>query len=368
MKKENVFLVGGAVRDTLLGINPKDKDYVVIGYNEKEMLNFGFEPVAKDFPIFLHPETGDEYALARKECKSGSGYNGFIVETKDITLEEDLFRRDLTINAMAMDYTGKIIDPYGGQNDLKNKTLKHVSVHFAEDPVRILRIARFSARYNFLISDQTVDMMQKMVKNGEFNSLTSERVWKEFDKVLSEKYLINFFINLEKINALNKIPGFSSLKELEFFDFIENNANNKYIANLFHTFSQMEKIDLLKWKIPSEEKNKINQFKFWKENSNFYSNMNIKEKLNFIQSNRSLQNQIRSKELIENINLYKNWKNNLNLDLKTELNSFECDIINLKSLDYHCIVEKAKEIQEKPTTLIKEYQIKALTSTKKMKP
>ncbi|NCQ51459.1 hypothetical protein GW796_06110 [archaeon] len=361
MKKEQVFLVGGAVRDILLGLEPKDKDYVVVGYTEQDMENLGFEQVGKDFPVFLHPQTGFEYALARKERKTGAGYGGFSVETQNVSLEDDLFRRDLTINSMAMDYTGKIIDPYGGQKDLTNQILRHVSKHFAEDPVRILRIARFSARYDFSIAKETLDMMTEMVSNGEFDSLTSERVWKEFEKVLSEKHLNNFFINLEKIGALSKIPGFSEIKEKDFFNFIRNNLDSHFTPSLLHTFSQMNKVDLDKWKMPSDEQQKIIQFNSWKNNTNFYINLSVDEKLSFIQLNRSLQNQERSIELIKNIVTYKSWKEEKTINLEDEITTFMDDILKLKGLDHTTIVEEAKQNKTRPNDLIKIYQSNALT-------
>lgn len=374
INKEQMFLVGGAVRDILLGIDPKDKDYVVVGYSAQDMMDLTFEKngekvkfeqVGKDFPVFLHPLDGCEYALARKERKTGAGYNGFSVDTENVTLEEDLFRRDLTINAMAMNHKGELIDPYNGQEDLKNGILRHVSKHFAEDPVRILRIARFSARYGFDVADTTKDMMREMVKNKEFDSLTAERVWKEFDKVLGEKHLNNFFTTLEDIGALTKVPGFSEIKEKEFFNFIRENSENYFTPSLLHTFSQMGKSDLQKWKMPSEEQHKINQFSAWKNNENFYSDMDVGDKLSFIQLNRSLQNQDKSLELIEHICFYKSWKENKPFDLVKEQDAFKEDIENLKKLNYESIVEEAKTMQLKPNEWIKSYQLIALKAKKK---
>jgi tRNA nucleotidyltransferase/poly(A) polymerase len=370
---DQVFLVGGAVRDVLLGIDPKDKDYVVIGHTEEDMLKYEFvkdgkivhfERVGNDFPVFLHPLTGEEYALARKERKIGAGYNGFSFDTKDVTLEDDLFRRDLTINAMAMTHDGKLVDPYNGAEDLKNKILRHVSKHFAEDPVRILRIARFSARYGFEIAQDTKDMMSEMVRNGEFDSLTAERVWKEFDKVLPEKHLNNFFNNLEEIGALTKVPGFSEIKEKEFFNFIRENTDKHFTSSLLHTFSQMSKSDLQKWKMPSEEQHKINQFSVWKNHEGFYSDLSIEDKLSFIQLNRSLQNQDKSLELIEQISFYKSWKEGKTFDLEKEQGAFKDDISKLKALDYEAIVNEAKTLKEKPNELIKSYQLESLKPKK----
>src|SRR5208282_1859428 len=183
-----VYLVGGAVRDELLQRPVKDRDYVVCGSTPEEMLSLGYEQVGADFPVFLHPITKCEYALARTERKSGKGYQGFTVDfDPTITLEDDLRRRDLTINAMAKDLeTGEIIDPFDGLHDLQDRTLRHVSPAFAEDPLRVLRVARFCARYNFKIAQRTLDLMSHLVQVGELDHLTPERVWVEIEKGLSE--------------------------------------------------------------------------------------------------------------------------------------------------------------------------------------
>ena len=181
------YLVGGAVRDYLLGLPVKDRDWVVVGADAQTMLAQGFQPVGKDFPVFLHPDTHEEYALARTERKTAKGYAGFSFHAdKDVTLEQDLMRRDLTINAMAQDSDG-LIDPFGGQQDLAAGILRHVSSAFAEDPVRILRTARFAARYGFEIAEETMKLMRQMVENGEADALVAERVWQELAKGLMEK-------------------------------------------------------------------------------------------------------------------------------------------------------------------------------------
>ncbi|WP_193166112.1 multifunctional CCA addition/repair protein [Microbulbifer hainanensis] len=184
------YLVGGAVRDNLLGRPVHERDWVVVGANEAQMQQLGFSPVGKDFPVFLHPQTSEEYALARTERKSGHGYGGFTVHASpDVTLEQDLLRRDLTINAMAEDENGELIDPYGGRADLDARLLRHVSPAFAEDPLRILRVARFAARYHhlgFSIADETMALMKQMVDAGEVEHLVAERVWKEVSRALTE--------------------------------------------------------------------------------------------------------------------------------------------------------------------------------------
>ena len=201
-----VYLVGGAVRDHLLGHPYHEKDYVVVGATPAQMLDLGYQPVGKDFPVFLHPKTKEEYALARTERKSGTGYHGFDFHTDiSVTLEQDLIRRDLTINAMAMDDAGQIYDPYGGQQDLNNRVLRHVSDAFVEDPLRVLRIGRFAARYSsagFVIADETLALMQRLTESGELNALTPERVWKETSRALTERHADVYFEVLRQCGAL----------------------------------------------------------------------------------------------------------------------------------------------------------------------
>ena len=181
------YLVGGSVRDELLGLAVQDRDYVVVGADPGEMLRRGFRPVGADFPVFLHPESHEEYALARTERKTGPGYKGFAFHAApDVTLEEDLRRRDLTINAMARGEDGALVDPYGGEHDLRAGVLRHVSEAFAEDPVRILRVARFAARFGFSVAPETLELMARMVRAGEADALVPERVWQELARGLME--------------------------------------------------------------------------------------------------------------------------------------------------------------------------------------
>ena len=201
-----VYLVGGAVRDHLLGYPYHEKDYVVVGATPEQLVAAGYQPVGKDFPVFLHPDTKDEYALARTERKSGHGYHGFEFYTDpSVTLEEDLIRRDLTINAIAMDNDGNIYDPYNGQSDLEHKILRHVSNAFVEDPLRVLRIARFAARYKslgFRIAPETLAIMQTLAESGELQALTPERVWKETSRALMETHADEYFEVLRACGAL----------------------------------------------------------------------------------------------------------------------------------------------------------------------
>ncbi len=203
----NIFLVGGAVRDSLLGRQVTERDYVVVGSTPEQMVAQGFKPVGSDFPVFLHPETHEEYALARTERKSGTGYGGFTFYTSpDLTLEEDLIRRDLTINAMAQTLDGQtIFDPYHGQADLEARLLRHVSPAFAEDPLRVLRVARFAARFanlGFTVAPETMAFMRELTESGELSSLTPERVWKETERALGEDRAEVYFEVLRECGAL----------------------------------------------------------------------------------------------------------------------------------------------------------------------
>ncbi len=199
-----IYKVGGAVRDFLLGFPIEDTDFVVVGSSPEEMIARGFKPVGADFPVFLHPQTHEEYALARTERKSGKGYKGFsFYADRKVSLEEDLARRDLTINAIAEDANGNLIDPFNGQKDLQNKVLRHVSDAFMEDPVRILRLARFYARFSdFSIAPETMQLMQKMVANGEVNHLVAERIWQELSRGLMEKTPSRMILALKECGAL----------------------------------------------------------------------------------------------------------------------------------------------------------------------
>ena len=204
-----IYLVGGAVRDTLLGLKPKEFDWVVVGATPEQMLDLGYKQVGKDFPVFLHPETGDEYALARTERKSGHGYHGFNVHAApDVTLEEDLRRRDLTINAIAQSPDGDLIDPYHGRDDLEQGFLRHVSPAFAEDPVRILRVARLVARldrWGFRVAHGTHALMKKMVNDGEADYLVPERVWSEFSRAMAADRPWRFIEVLRACGALRRL-------------------------------------------------------------------------------------------------------------------------------------------------------------------
>lgn len=204
-----VYLVGGAVRDRLLGLPPADRDFVVVGATPQDMIAQGFRRVGKDFPVFLHPDTKEEYALARTERKTGPGYQGFAFHTQpDVALEEDLRRRDLTINALAEDAQGNLIDYHNGRSDLENRVLRHISPAFVEDPVRLLRVAGYAARYaelGFTIADETMALLKSMVRNGEVDALVPERVWQELAKALATPKPSRFFEVLRETGALAKL-------------------------------------------------------------------------------------------------------------------------------------------------------------------
>ena len=211
-----IYKVGGAVRDQLLGRPVTEVDWVVVGATAEQLLALGFRPVGNDFPVFLHPQTGDEYALARTERKSGKGYGGFVFyASPEVTLEQDLGRRDLTINAMAQDADGRLIDPYQGQADLEQRLLRHVSPAFVEDPLRVLRVARFAARYaplGFTIAPQTLALMTQLSQSGELAELTAERCWKEISRALMESRPEVFIQVLHDCNALAELfPALEAL-------------------------------------------------------------------------------------------------------------------------------------------------------------
>ncbi len=254
------YLVGGAVRDLLLHYPHKEKDWVVVGSTPEEMIAHGFKPVGKDFPVFLHPQTRDEYALARTERKSGRGYTQFNFHASpDVTLEEDLKRRDLTINAIAQDDEGNIIDPYDGRADLKNKILRHVSPAFIEDPVRILRVARLMARFyhlGFTIAPETLVLMREMVGNGEVDALVAERVWQEWQRALQEKDPLQFLLVLNNCEALAVLlPELVSVASHRSVEHRRRGNPEIIFAELLLPLSEQDiKNICLRYKIPSDYK------------------------------------------------------------------------------------------------------------------
>jgi tRNA nucleotidyltransferase (CCA-adding enzyme) len=231
--------VGGAVRDRLLGLPVQDRDHVVVGATPDDMTRLGFRPVGKDFPVFIHPDTQEEFALARTERKTARGYKGFAVHASpDVTLEEDLRRRDLTINAMAEDAGGDLIDPYGGRADLNAGVLRHVSEAFAEDPVRILRVARFAARFpDFHIAPETLELMRRMVAEGEVDALVPERTWRELARGLMERRPSRLIGVLRACGALARL-----LPEIDcLFGIPQNPANHPEIDTGDHVLRVIDK-------------------------------------------------------------------------------------------------------------------------------
>ena len=239
------YQVGGAVRDTLLGLPVEDHDWVVVGSTPQAMIALGYRPVGKDFPVFLHPKSHEEYALARTERKTAPGYTGFTFHTSpDVTLEEDLCRRDLTINAIAMDDDGSLIDPFHGQRDLDNRVLRHVSSAFEEDPVRILRLARFYARFaplGFTIAPETLVLMQRMVASGEVDALVPERVWQETQRALGEQRPNAFFETLRECGALSRL--FPEIDRL--FGVPQTAIHHPEIDTGIHTMMVLEQATLI---------------------------------------------------------------------------------------------------------------------------
>ena len=241
----HVYLVGGAVRDQLLNLPVKDRDWVIVGATPQTLIDLGYQQVGKDFPVFLHPQSKEEYALARTERKSGQGYTGFICDfSAEITLEQDLIRRDLTINAMAQDLQGNLYDPYHGADDLRQRILRHVSPAFVEDPLRVLRVARFAARYHhlgFTIAPETLQLMQTLTQQGELQHLTAERVWAETEKALNEKNPEIYFETLRQVGALAVL-----FPELDALYGVPNPAKyHPEIDSFVHTMMVLQQATLL---------------------------------------------------------------------------------------------------------------------------
>lgn len=344
-----IYLVGGAVRDQLLGLSVKERDWVVVGASVQEMLDLGYRQVGKDFPVFLNPDTNEEYALARTERKIGPGYTGFTFNASEkVTLEEDLKRRDLTINAIAQTLEGTLIDPYGGRKDLEHKLLRHVSEAFIEDPVRILRVARFQARYaelGFRVAPETIKLMSKMVELGEINALVPERVWKEFEKALSESHPEQFFSVLADCNGLNILFPEIALNSKGMTALLHATKKTedltiRFAALLFDcSESQVQKICDL-YRIPNQYRDII---KLVKKNLKTYSALNqltAKEIVTFLSKTDAFRREKRffqfleTCSLCENANLFTIWVKYLNAAKN----------VKIKNIDENL---KGKEIAEK---------------------
>jgi len=312
-KQLEIYKVGGCVRDKLLELEPKDIDYVVVGSTPEKMIDLGFKKVGANFEVYLHPETGDEYALARTEKSTGKSYTDFITEVKGVSLNDDLYRRDLTINSIALNSNGRFIDPYGGINDIKNKILRHTSEAFMDDPLRILRVARFNSRYpDFTVAEETVKLMKLMVSAGMIDHLTPERIWKETGRVLLENKPSLYFKTLEETGALDKI-----LPE------IKNDLNNK--------LNKLDKISTLKM---DEEKKQLAMFCVLCHNIDLKDIQTISKRLgrfdtkilnaldtiirkNFIETFVELKKDIKTKKLEKISHFFDGFKNKGFCDLDT---------------------------------------------------
>jgi len=262
-----IYLVGGAVRDKILGIPVKDRDYLVVGSTPEEMVELGYKPIGKNFPVFLHPKTNEEYALARTEKKIGKGYHGFEFYTSpNVTLEEDLMRRDITINAIAEDEDGNIYDPYNGLRDIENKVIRHVSDAFIEDPLRVFRVARFFARFeDFIIHKDTEELMKKIVGSGEISSLSSERIKTEILKGLNEKHADKMFLSFSSSGVLKSI----------FPDFVENQCDIFLLLNELKNTSKPISVEsklLMIFALPFfydvEKSDRVNYLEYFKLSNN----------------------------------------------------------------------------------------------------
>lgn len=291
-----IYLVGGAIRDEMLGLPVKERDWVVVGGTPEELIAKGFQPVGKAFPVFIHPETHEEYALARTERKIGKGYKGFTFYTApDVSLEEDLKRRDLTINAMARSPKGGLIDPYHGQHDLQNKLLRHISSAFAEDPVRILRLARFASKLTeFQVAEETNKLMKKMVTNGEVNALVKERVWQELARALSEKAPQRFFIVLDNCGALKILfpeinPQGNGIKALAIATILTADPVIRF-ATLFHDIAESSTKNFChRLRVPREFANLAHLISQWFQTFQQIKHATANTILHFIKSTDALR-------------------------------------------------------------------------------
>lgn len=288
-----IYLVGGSVRDILMGRTPQDKDFVVIGANHQWMIDNGFSHVGQSFPVYLHPETGDEYALARREKKTGVGYTGFEVETENVTLEEDLSRRDFRFNAMALDQDMNLIDPFGGRKDIENKVIRHTSDAFAEDPVRVLRMARFAARYDFDVHPDTIRLARSIAH--EIDDVNPERVWKEIRRALREPYVEKFF-DLVDLTCNNKSKIIDSI----FYDCPVSLEDHEH--RIFAAFTDVETL-VATYFSPSKENHATNMaIDLHKMKTEFMTTLNH-ELVDFVVKWRLTHDTDRSREFMKMIKM-----------------------------------------------------------------
>jgi tRNA nucleotidyltransferase (CCA-adding enzyme) len=347
-----VYLVGGAVRDKLLGIKNTDKDYVVVGSTPQEMLSLGYKQVGKDFPVFLHPKTHEEYALARIERKQGQGYKGFEFETKNVSLKEDLSRRDLTINSMAMDENGELIDYFGGEEDLQMGLLRHTSKAFIEDPVRVLRIARFSAKFKpfgFKVAHSTFKLLKHMVENGEVDNLVSERVFTELNKALTYPTPSAFFKVLATCGAYEKIFKVTITKNMDnthhnafaFLDNILTTAEVKFA--LWTTIHSLAEIKTLcqTLKTPKKYKKLATLSKQYMNIAQNFHTHTAEQKLEFFHHTDAIRQHKRFGQLLEVFKYF-------NINIKTIQNlHHKLQHIDTTTLDKQNIITEIKNLQLK---------------------
>jgi hypothetical protein len=363
------YLVGGAVRDQLLGRSVSDRDYVVVGASPEEMIEKGFKQVGSSFPVFLHPETGEEYALARTERKTGDGYHGFKAYFgEDVTLEEDLKRRDLTINAMAMDLdTGEIIDPYGGRSDLGCGIIRHVSEAFAEDPLRVLRVARFIAKLTyehdgcqctFTIAPETMELMANLVGNGEMKHLTKERVWKEIERGLEEENAGAMFEVLRACGAIHDISLFSKTLGGPFFwDLVNCLDKAEFAPPLVKMIMIADASTINDWKLPKVYVEGVRIFHESKVDVRSYPELDAKKKVDLV--SKLVGDHGSDKHGVLEACVYASNSNSL----KVIANVFQMlrDYEKLKSLDLAAVVTKAASQGKNVKEAVLEAKMKALS-------
>lgn len=313
-----LVLVGGAVRDKLLGKKPKDLDYVALNTTEEELLGLGYKKISSDFPVFQKSENPDiQVSLPRKDYKIGSGYTGFKVSTENVSLEEDLLRRDFTINAMALDEENdQIIDPYHGQEDLKNKVIKHVGDHFSEDPLRMLRAARFAARLNFSIHEETKSLILEMINKGMFSEIKPDRFFAEFNKSIAEGYGSEFVFHLSELQLLDLLFPEITVSEELLSNLKKTKDLNVFFATLLNSIS-IEELKLGYFKhIPKTILDNVSKFKFFEEDITKYQSLSLEERYKFCKgfgkNRKSLFFVLKSfkvkKPLTEFKTIIKDWK------------------------------------------------------------
>lgn len=366
-----VYLVGGAVRDMVMGIEPKDRDYVVVGATPQDMLDLGYKQVGADFPVFLHPDTGEEYALARVERKTGVGYHGFKTDhSPNITLEQDLLRRDLTMNSMAMDEDGTIIDPYGGQKDIQSKMIRHTSAAFEEDPVRILRACRFAARYGFHIHPETRAFMIAMVNRGELHHVTRERIINEIRKGFGEKNWVTMVREMTACGASDVVRPFhygyhqiQRVRDPKQIGSIEKETCHlAKIAIATYGFKEMTYNDCIDWHFSKDEAKIISAVngpvcaKFLTQQG--YRQMDAEKRVTFIAESGVLNNP----KLAEILGKMYKWFYYEEC-FATSHRYLEEDLKSLSEIDYEGVVEDGKQQGVSPRDAVKLARVAKLNQT-----